>query len=331
VATTKSLAKSVFGIGTTKSKVTEEEMEESKEEEYSKSKQIKSNQERVTIDGIRMLNSNYNKAMLLESGETDEGMAGNDPNKKKSSKFNEKKIKESEDKMRRAGAALIARIEEVSINLADTESEEDSHKTPDPFTNNKESEDYRADNSDAKSHDDKLNMSDYNLDILEVSLGEFKVAHSQKYQNPESFLQALWNKAGPVVGSMKIMLKLIKTEFKGEVTGLTADSSNVPQTLIDFLLNEAGKDPHDPIAFLNQTANQLSQFDDKSNTGDNKDEDMNAHPPDLGDKHSKASKTQGTLPRAPQANPAGGAAATTPTTAEGDKKGVQFLSMATGK
>jgi hypothetical protein len=50
---------------------------------------------------------------------------------------------------------------------------------------------------------------------------------------------------------MKIMLKQMKTEFKGEVAGLMADSSNVPQTLIDFLIKEAGEDPHDPIAFLN--------------------------------------------------------------------------------
>ncbi len=115
------------------------------------------------------------------------------------------------------------------------------------------------------------------------------------------------------------------------MAGLTADSSNVPQTLIDFLIEEAGEDPHDTIAFLNQTANQLSQFDEESNAGDDEDGDTNAHPPDPGDEHSKASKTQGTLPRAPQANPAGGASATTATTAEGGEKGVQSLSMVTGE
>ena len=62
VATAKSLAKSVFSIRTTTLKVTEDEMEESEEEEYSESKQIKSNQEWVTIDGIGMLNSDENKA-----------------------------------------------------------------------------------------------------------------------------------------------------------------------------------------------------------------------------------------------------------------------------
>jgi hypothetical protein len=282
VATAKSLAKSVFSIGTTTSKVTEDKMEESKEEEDSKSKQIKSNQVWITIDGIRMLNSNDNKAMLLKTGEADKDTAGNEPNKKESSKSKENEFEESEDKTRRAGAALIARMEEASIDLADTESEEDSHNTSDPLTNDKEGKNYKADNSDTKSHDDELSMSDYDSDILEVSLGEFKAAHSQKYQNPESFLQALWNKAGPVVRSIKIMLELMTTEFKREVAGLTADSSNVPQTLIDFLIEEA---------FLNQTANQLSKFDEESNADNDKDGDPNAHPLDPEDEHNKASKT----------------------------------------
>jgi hypothetical protein len=47
-----------------------------------------------------------------------------------------------------------------------------------PLTHNEEGEDYKVDNSDANSHDDKLSMSDYDLDILEVSSGEFEAAHS---------------------------------------------------------------------------------------------------------------------------------------------------------
>ncbi len=108
VATAKSLAKSVFSIRTTMSKVTEDKMEESKEEEDSKSEEIESNQERVTINSIRMLNSDNNKAMLFKTGETDKDMAVNKPNEKESSESEENKFKESEDEMRRAGAALIA-------------------------------------------------------------------------------------------------------------------------------------------------------------------------------------------------------------------------------
>jgi hypothetical protein len=133
VATAKSLAKSVFSIRTTMLKVTEDKMEESKEQEYGENEQIESNQERVTIDGIGMLNSNKNKAMLLETGETDKGMTGNNSNKKESRNFEESEFKESADEMRRAGAALIARMEGASIDLADTESEEESHNTTEPL------------------------------------------------------------------------------------------------------------------------------------------------------------------------------------------------------
>jgi hypothetical protein len=88
--------------------------------------------------------------MLFETGETDKGMTGNNSCEIESSESKEIKFQESADEMRRAGAALIARMEEASIDLADTELEEDSHNTPDPLSNNEEGEDYKADNSDAK-------------------------------------------------------------------------------------------------------------------------------------------------------------------------------------
>jgi hypothetical protein len=150
----------------------------------------------------------------------------------------------------------------------------------------------------------------------------------KKYVEPQNFLQALWNEAGPAVGSMKIMLDLMRTEFKDKVAGLTADPTNMPRILIDFLIKEAGENPNNAIAFLHKTAKQLSKFKDK-----NKDEgeNPNALPPDPGDESNLASKTQGTLPSAPQAHPTEGIAKTTPTMAEGDKKGVQSLSMVTGE
>jgi hypothetical protein len=150
----------------------------------------------------------------------------------------------------------------------------------------------------------------------------------KKYVEPQNFLQALWNKAGPVVGSMKIMLELMRTEFEGEVAGLTADLTNMPQILINFLIKEAGKNSKDAMAFLNKTAKQLSKFKEK---GKDKEENPNPLPPDPGDESNIACKTQGTLPSAPQTHPTEGTAETTTTMVEGDKKGVQSLSMATGE
>ncbi len=72
-------------------------------------------------------------------------------------------------------------------------------------------------------------MSEYDLDALEISSGKFEATHGQKYKEPANFLQALWNKTGPTVGSMKIVLDMLRTKFKGELAGLQADLTNYPQ------------------------------------------------------------------------------------------------------
>jgi hypothetical protein len=78
------------------------------------------------------------------------------------------------------------------------------------------------------------------------------VAHGQRYQESTNFLQVLWNKADPLVGSVKIMLDLMKNEFEGEIAGLQADTTNIPQQLVDFLIEEVGKDLHNAINFINK-------------------------------------------------------------------------------
>ncbi len=197
----------------------------------------------------------------------------------------------------------------------------------DPHTDDEDDKDYKVDNSLPNSHDNNLYLSDYDSDILKVSSGEFDAAHGQKYVETQNFLQALWNEAGPAVGSMKIMLDLMRTEFEGEVARLTADPTNMPQILIYFLIEEAGENPNNAIAFLHKTAEQLSNFEDKG-----KDEGFNpnALPPDPGDKFDLASKSQGTLHSAPQAHLTERTTKITATMAEEDRKGVQSLSMVIG-
>jgi hypothetical protein len=129
---------------------------------------------------------------------------------------------------------------------------------------------------------------------------------------------------------MIIMLDLIRTGFKGEVAGLKADLTNIPQVLIEFLVKESGEDSNNAIDFIDNIAEQLNKFNKERNAGDDKTRESDALPPDKEDKPSKASKTQRTLPRAPEANPAEETAAATPTTAEGDKKGTQSMSMVPG-
>jgi hypothetical protein len=168
------------------------------------------------------------KAMTFNTGEEDKHMAGSKSKDDESGELKENEFKDSEDDMRREGAALTARMEEVSLDLKDTDLDSTSHNTPDPHTDKEDGEEYKADDSLANSHDNNLSLSDYDSDVLEVSSGEFDAAHGKKYVEPQNFLQALWKEAGPVVGSMKKMLELMRTEFEGKVAGLTADLTNMP-------------------------------------------------------------------------------------------------------
>jgi hypothetical protein len=103
-------------------------------------------------------------------------------------------------------------------------------------------------------------MSEYNSDVLEVFSGKFEAAHGQKYKEPANFLQSLWNKADSSVGSMKIMLKMMRIKFEGELAGLQADLTNYSQQLTDFLIKKAGVDSTNVIVFLDQITDQLNKY-----------------------------------------------------------------------
>jgi hypothetical protein len=132
---------------------------------------------------------------------------------------------------------------------------------------------------------------------------------------------------------MKVMLEMIRMEFEGELLGLKADLTHFSQNLINFLIKESGENPNDPIAFLDQTLADISQYEEQNNK--DKDihkaiaENQDALPPNKESKQPKASKTQETVPRAPEATPMEGIANTVDTTA-GDKEGPQSVSMAPG-
>ncbi len=131
------------------------------------------------------------------------------------------------------------------------------------------------------------------------------------------------------------MLEMLRTKFKEELAGLQVDLTNYPQHLINFCIEEAGADLTDAIAFLDLTSDQISQYkeDDPKEKNDNgdSDKDADALPPDKEGKQIEASKTQGMVPRAPEATPTEGTAASTVNTTEGDKEGPQSVSMAPGR
>jgi hypothetical protein len=336
VASVKSLAKSVFSIGTATSKVTKEDiMDDGKEYNSSDGKEegSKKNGKTITIEGMGILTGKGRKPKATKTRtEDDKVMKGTGS---KDSKAEDKEDKYHDNKeMAKAGADLTKRMAKASGDLIDT-SDEGTYNTPlDPLTDDDKGETYKESNSNAKLGDDNLSTSEYASDDVEVESGEIEAAHAQKYKEPLNFRQALWNEAGLSIGSMKIMLEILRTKFEGELAGLQADLTNYPQRLINFLIKEAGEDLKDAIVFLDLTSDQISQYkeddpEEKNDNGDS-DKDANALPPDKEGKQIEASKTQGMVPRAPEATPAEGTAASTINTMEGDKEGPQSVSMAPG-
>jgi hypothetical protein len=326
VASVKSLAKLVSSIGTATSKVTmEDNMDGSKGIDSSKGKEegSKKDGKTIAIEGMGILTGKGGKLEATKTRmEDDKVMKGAGS---KASKADDKAGEYQDNKeMAKASADLTKRMAEASGDLIDT-LEEGTYNTPlDPLTDDDKGKTYKESNSNTKLGDNNLSTSEYASDAVEVESGEFDAAHAQKYKKPLNFCQALWNEAGPTVGSMKIMLEMLRTKFEGELAGLQADPTNYPQRLINFLIKEAGEDLKVVIAFLDLTLDQISQYKEdepkeKDDNGDS-DKDANALPPDKEGKQIEASKTQGTVPRAPEATPAEGTAASTVTQWKGIRR-----------
>jgi hypothetical protein len=336
VTSVKSLAKSVFSIGTATSKVTKEDnMDDSKGNDSRNGKEegSKKDGKTIAIEGMGILTGKGGKPKATKNRtEDDEVMKGAGS---KASKADDEAGKYQDDKeMAKAGADLSKRMAKASGDLINTSEEGTYNTPPDPLTDDDKGETYKESNSNDKLGGDNLSTLEYASDAVEVESRELEAAHAQKYKEPLHFCQALWNEAGPSVGSMKIMLEMLRTEFEGELAGLPADLTTYPQCLINFLIKEAGEDLKDTIAFLDLTLDQISQYkeDDpkeKDNNG-HSDKDANALPPDKEGEQIEASKTQGTVPRAPEATLTEGTAASTVNTMEGDKEGPQSMSMAPG-
>ena len=134
------------------------------------------------------------------------------------------------------------------------------------------------------------------------------------------------------MGSMLTLLDLIKDELAGEEVDVEPDFSKIDAQLIDFLIDEAGDDPKEVIDFINSATSQLAKYEKDTET----EEEVSLpdeEPPDHDDGGGKtpASKTQRSLPRAPEASLAEETAKETATImAGGDKEGAKSMSMAQG-
>ncbi len=148
----------------------------------------------------------------------------------------------------------------------------------------------------------------------------FDANYVNTFEEPTSFKELLWNIAGPSVGSMIILLDLLKDDLEADEACLPAEFTNIPATLLAQLVKEAGKEHGKQIEFIEEILESL----DKISHANSHDEASN---PDEGTNEG-ASKTQGTLPRAHKASPTEEAAIEPATPAGGDKEGAQSLSMA---
>ena len=90
--------------------------------------------------------------------------------------------------------------------------------------------------------------------------GIFDAEHSKKYEMPNNFLQALWNGAGPSAGSMLTQLDLIKVKLEGDEAGVDPDFSKIDAQLIDFLIEEAGENIDECIAYIDNVIEKLNKF-----------------------------------------------------------------------
>ncbi len=334
-ALVRSLTKFVYSIDTGTSKVTaedtDEEMEDS-EDESSNYSSASAGGRGVAIEGMGILDGTTTEHEMAKN-RPDEDRTEKDTGSQASKTTNREE--DLQDMSPVKTGVNLARRMYAAEELTDTSGlEEGDNITPiNILSSDKDSETYEGGNSSAQSKDEELDIKSYTSSVTEVDSGVFDANHAQRYVDPANFCHALWNEAGPTVGAMKVMLEMMRTEFEGELLGLKADLTHFPKLLVDFLIEESGESLNEAIGFLDQTLVDITQFEEQNNEdmvgnqAATKNED--ALPPDKEEGQPEASKTQGTVPRAPEATPAEGIATGVIRTS-GDKEGPQSVSMAPG-
>jgi hypothetical protein len=118
----------------------------------------------------------------------------------------------------------------------------------DPDSNNEEGEDFSEDDLSVHLEDHSLGQ-DYDSSS-EVSSGVFDANYANTLEDPNSFKELLWKIAGPSVGSMIILLDLLKDDLEAEEAGLPAEFNKIPATLLALLVEEAGKERGKQIEYI---------------------------------------------------------------------------------
>jgi hypothetical protein len=230
---------------------------------------------------------------------------------------------EDSNKLARINTTMTANMISAlaKLNTCSDEGEDDSL--------DKEGESFFDKDRSDRSGDHDLSLGEYNPDAIEVSSRIFNAEHSKKYQTPNIFLQALWNAAGPSVGSMTILLNLIKSKLEGNLAGIDPDFTKIPIQLIDFMIEEAREDPEECIAFIDNVIEKLDKYNEDNKMvaevvqSNVRKGHTNEEAPalDKGGGPTPASKTQELLPRAQEMCLAEETVMETARMAVGDKEG----------
>ena len=82
------------------------------------------------------------------------------------------------------------------------------------------------------------------------------------------------------MGSMLTQLNLIKVELEGDEVGVDPDFSKIDAQLIDFLIEEAGENIDECIAYIDNVIKKLNKFKE------GKDTEADTAPPNVGEGHT---------------------------------------------
>ena len=182
--------------------------------------------------------------------------------------------------------------------------------------------DYVEDDLSERSGDLNLDTSDFESCADEVSSGEFDAQHVKRYANPKTFLQALWNAAGPSPGAMGVCLEILKEELKGQQIGVPAEFDEQQEVLIRFMHQEAGEDPAEAIEYISRLQQEISRFEDEEEEIQlNELDNAPVTPMQVDENTHDNSQTHGTFPGSQQINHADGSTDLVEATG-GDKEGM---------
>jgi len=294
------LAQSVYSIGT--SKVTNESDERLEGDDETIDGEAERGQE-VTFDGMDVVErGETNKAMLLTTASMEEESRGEGNEESSSERESEVGSQSNSDDStwQEDGNKEVSRLAKKmdrATSLLKFDSDEEGS----------DGSDYKGNDLSERSGDHNLDMSDFESCADEVSSGEFDAQHVKRYANPKTFLQALWNAAGPSPGAMGVCLEILKEELKGQQIGVPAEFDEQQEVLIRFMHQEAGEDLAEAIEYISRLQQEISRFEDEEEDIQPNGLDNSPVTPMQVDEDTQDNRqTQGTFPGSQQTDHADG-------------------------